>query len=216
MTTIIVFAGGETPPRQVVADIPDAGLVVAANGGYDIAAALGWRVDVVIGDLDSVLELPSHVLVEKHPTDKDATDLELTLDMVRRDGPERVVVIGGTGGRHDHEIANAMLLCSDRYSSIDEIDWISARARAHVVRRRRLLHGDIGTLVGLIPINGAASGVTTSGLRWNLEDATLESGTTRGVSNLFESPVADVRVKSGVLLAVLPSAEGSATQACGD
>jgi len=206
---MIVFAGGETPPPQVLEDLPEVALVVAADGGYDVALALGQAVDVIVGDLDSIqtLELPPHVLVERHPEDKDATDLELALDMVMADRPQRVVVVGGTGGRHDHETATAALLCSARYASIDEIDWVSARGRAHVIRGRRLIHADLGATLSLIPTNGDVHGVTTSGLRWNLTDATLTAGTTRGVSNEMTSPVADIRVRSGVLLAVLPTAQ---------
>ncbi len=207
MATVIVFAAGESPHPEVLGDLPEGAFVVAADGGYDIAEGLGHPVDVVIGDMDSIrtLELPPHVLVVRHPVDKDATDLELAMDMVMADNPERIVLVGGTGGRQDHEAATAALLCSPRYSPVDEIDWVSARGRAHVIRGRRLIHGDVGATISLIPMNGGVSAVTTTGLQWNLDDDHLGAGTTRGVSNRFVSPVAEIRVGSGVLLAVLPS-----------
>jgi thiamine pyrophosphokinase len=205
MRTVIVFAGGETPPPDTVEDLPEAGLVVAADGGYDVATRLGHPVEVVVGDIDSTAELPGHLVVERHPEDKDATDLELALDLVLRQSPERVVVVGGTGGRHDHELGTAALLCSPRWESIDEIDWMSARGRAHVVRRLRRLHGDIGSTLSLIPQGGAATGVTTRGLRWELAGDTLPFGTTRGISNRLVSPVVEVSLDSGCLLAVFPA-----------
>lgn len=207
MAAVIVFAGGEAPDPRVLEDLPEAALAVAADGGYDVAATVGHPIDVVVGDLDSLqtLELPRHVLVERHSPDKDATDLELALDLVLRDRPERVVVVGGTGGRQDHELATATLLCSTRYEGIEEIDWISVRGQAHVVRRHRIIHADVGATISLIPFHGDAVGVVTSGLRWNLQDETIQQGTTRGISNEMTSPVADVRLRSGVLLAVLPS-----------
>jgi len=54
-------------------------------------------------------------------------------------------------------------------------------------------------------MGGPAIGVTTSGLHWPLEDATLQHGTTHGVSNLFSGPVADIRLSGGCLLVVVPS-----------
>jgi thiamine pyrophosphokinase len=205
MSSIVIFAGGEHPAPGVAGELPTADLWVAADGGYEIASRMGIVIDVVVGDLDSVGPLPRHVTVERHPADKDATDLELALDRALRSKPDRVVVVGGAGGRQDHELATAILLCSDRYAEIDELDWISHRARAHVVRGRRQIHGDVGDTVSLLALNGDASGVTTTGLQWALTDENLPAGSTRGVSNRFVSPVASIEVRRGVVLAVCPT-----------
>lgn len=207
MQTILIFAGGDLPQEDMVDDIPVADTVIAADGGYDIAVALGYRVDVLVGDMDSIeaVELPNHVLVERHPTDKAATDLELALELAVRETPDRVVIVGGSGGRFDHEIALATLLCSRRWSEVGEIDWLSTRGRGHVIWGRRLIHGDVGDILTLIPMNGPALGIHTKGLHWNLDGAVLEPGSTVGVSNRFVSPVADVKVGQGCLLALLAS-----------
>ncbi len=207
MGTVLIFAGGETPPPGIVDDLPSEGTVVAADSGYDSAVELGYRVDVVVGDLDSLraVELPSHVIVERHPVSKDATDLELAMELATRDSPDRLVVVGGSGGRIDHELAIAALLCSDRWEEIDEIDWVSGRGRGHVVRRRRTVHGDVGATLTLMAVGGPAAGIHTTGLQWNFKDGALEPGSTRGVSNVMTSPVADIRVGSGCLLALLPA-----------
>lgn len=205
MKTVLVFGGGDTPLSPIVDELPRADLVVAANGGYDTALALGYRVDVLVGDFDSITAnaFPDHLIQERHPEDKDATDLELALTLVLREDPSRVVVVGASGGRLDHELAVAGLLCSDRLASIDEIDWISDRGSAHVVRRRRAIHGDVGALITLTPMHGDATGVTTKGLEWELNNDTLVAGSTRGVSNVLVSPVADIKVETGCLLVIL-------------
>ncbi|MCH8982884.1 MAG: thiamine diphosphokinase [Acidobacteria bacterium] len=204
--TILMFTGGDPPGPEIVDDLPAADLIIAADGGYDSAAELGFGVDVLVGDLDSIAatSIPDHVIVERHPADKDQTDLELALELAIREDPSRLVVVSGAGGRHDHELATAALLCSRRWERIDELDWLSSRSRAHVVRGRRILHGDIGSILSLIPAAEAASGITTKGLKWNLTDETLLYGETRGVSNVMTSPVADIRVASGCLMVVLP------------
>ncbi len=207
METVVIFTGGGSLHSSLLDELPVAELIVAADSGYDLAVELGWSVDVVVGDLDSISTdpLPGHVIVERHATDKDATDLELALDRVALEQPQRVVVVGGAGGRVDHELATATLLCSERWSEIEEIDWVTQRGWAHVVRDRRILHADVGSLLTLLPIGGPARGVSTMGLRWNLSDETLHHGSTRGVSNEFAGPVADIRVGLGCLLAVIPS-----------
>lgn len=204
MEDVLVFAGGEPLARHLTEDLPRGDLIVAADGGYDIAVECGYRVDVLVGDLDSIstTELPQHVIVEQHPTDKDASDLELALDLVSREQPSRVVVVGASGGRLDHELAVANLLCSERFAQM-EIDWVSNRGRGYVIWDRRVIHGDVGGLLTLIPVHGDATGVTVKGVRWGLEDDRLAAGSTRGLSNVLEAPVADIRVESGCLLAVL-------------
>lgn len=204
METVLIFAAGDAPLPHVVEDLPRPDLVVAVDGGYDSAISFGYAVDVLVGDLDSIADtqIPDHVIVEKHPTDKDATDLELALALVSSEIPSRVVIVGASGGRFDHELAVAGLLCSVRWSQIEEIDWVTGRGTAYVVRDRRMIHGDVGSLVSLIPMHGDAVGVTTRGLRWALDHETLHAGSARGVSNVMEAPVAYVEVDSGCLLVI--------------
>ena len=206
MDTILIFAGGDLPDARLADELPTADLVVAADSGYDVALHLGHRVDVLVGDMDSISDvaIPDQVRVERHPADKDQTDLDLAFDLALTEDPGRVVVVGGTGGRLDHEVSTSGLLCADRWADIDEIDWVSPRGWAHVVRRRRILHADVGATISLIPVGGWAIGVATSGLEWELRGEDLEAGSTRGVSNVMKAPFAEVRLESGCLLAVFP------------
>lgn len=206
MSTILIFTGGNVPDGSIVDDLPSPDLIIAADSGYDIASSLGVPVDVVVGDMDSIAatELPGHVIKEQHPADKDQTDLDLAMELALREDPTRLVVVGGAGGRHDHELGVAALIASPRWSSVDELDWLSERSRVHVVRGRRILHGDIGATVSLIPVGGDALGITTRGLRWELRGGSLPSGSSRGLSNILTMPVVDIRVEAGCLLAIFP------------
>jgi len=207
METVLIFAGGDVPAAPLAEELPAADLVVAADSGYDLAVSEGFAVDVLVGDMDSIATevIPGHVIVERHPVDKDRTDLEIALAKVAVEGPERVVVVGGSGGRLDHELAVATLITSERWARIGEVDWVTARGWAYVVRGRRIIHGDVGGLISLIAMGGTASGVTTRGLRWNLSRADLHHGMTLGVSNVFEGPIADIKVEDGCLLVVVPA-----------
>ena len=207
MSTILIFAGGDLPGADLADELPSADLILAADSGYDAADHLGFKVDVLIGDLDSITTspIPDHVVVERYPVDKDQTDLDLALELAMREDPERVVVIGGTGGRIDHEMSTLGLICSDRWSAVDELEWVSSRGRAYVVRRRRIIHGDIGATVSLVPVGGAVTGIRTSGLQWELAGEDLRSGSTMGVSNVMRAPVADIKIETGCLLVVFPN-----------
>jgi thiamine pyrophosphokinase len=206
MTAVAIFTGGEPLPSSVSGEIPDDAYLIAADSGLDHALSLGYDVDLVVGDLDSVgqeaLRL-SKARVERHPPDKEFTDLDLALQAAVELDPDRVIVIGGQGGRFDHLVGTISLLTSDRWEAVD-IEWVAARARVRIIHSGVTLHGTTGSILTLLAIDGPATGVTTSGLRWDLTDATLEPGSTLGVSNLFTAPVANIRLNSGTLVAIQP------------
>ena len=67
--------------------------------------------------------------------------------------------------------------------------------------------GAPGDLLSLLPVHGAAEGVTTEGLEYPLRGETLPPGTSRGVSNVFAASEARITVERGCLLAVRPAPE---------
>ncbi len=206
MTNVVIVAGGEPLPSSLAGEIPEDAYLIAADSGLDTVLSWGMDVDLVVGDLDSVgadALVATSAEVERHPADKDATDLDLALEAALRLDPDRIVVIGGQGGRFDHLLGTVMLLASDRWSGVD-LEWVAARSRVRVVRGGVTLHGARGSTLTLLAVLDEARGVHTTGLRWNLTDAVLTPGSTRGVSNVFTAPVATVRLSSGVLLAIQP------------
>jgi len=190
--------------------------VIAADGGVDRALALGLHVDLAIGDFDSVSAAglaaaeAEGARVDRHPTAKDATDLELALDAAIALGPARIVVVGSGGGRLDHLLGSVLLLADERYAAA-EIDAYLGEARVAVVRGSRTLAGAPGDLLSLLPVHGAAEGVTTEGLEYPLRDETLPPGTSRGISNVFSASEARITVERGCLLAVRPAPEHEET-----
>jgi thiamine pyrophosphokinase len=209
LASALVFAGGEAPPEHRLEHLDRSAFVIAADSGLDHALALGFTAAVVVGDLDSVdptalaRARADGADVEPHPAEKDETDLELALRRAVALGRRRVTVVGGGGGRHDHLLANALVLAHDDYADL-ELDALVGTARLAVIRSRAALRGTPGSFVSLLPVGGTARGIRTEGLRYPLLDEELAPGTTRGVSNEFLDPVATVSLADGVLLAVQP------------
>jgi thiamine pyrophosphokinase len=212
--TVIVVTGGDPVAVGHLPPLPEGAAVVAADSGIDRAQELGLRVDVAVGDFDSVsgpaLAAAEHAgaTVERHPEAKDATDLELALGTALRLRPKRIMVIGGNGGRLDHLLANALLLASSAFAGVEVVAQMGP-ARVTVVRRTAELTGVPGDLVTLLALHGRATGVTTQGLLYPLHDAELAAGSTRGVSNELIDRIATVSLRDGVLLAVQPGSTGT-------
>ena len=211
---VLLFTGGEPVDAALAARLPDADLVIAADSGLAAAVALGRRVDLVVGDLDSAdpamvdAARADGAEVERHPVAKDETDLELGLAAAVVRGATHVVVVGGYGGRLDHFLANALLLASPRFAST-RIEAFVGTALLTVVRGRAELRGSVGELVSLLAVGGPAVGVRTEGLEYPLCGEQLDAGGTRGVSNVFVAERAAVSLERGVLLAVQPDGGGS-------
>jgi thiamine pyrophosphokinase len=205
MKTVVVLSGGPDPPAAF--GVPSDATVIAADGG----AALAGTVDLVVGDFDSISaeRLASIAHVERHPAEKDATDLELALTAALRLEPERILVVGSAGGRLDHLLGSMLLLAGDAYADV-VVDAQLGEAAVHVVRGERVLRGEPGEVISLFAVHGDAHGVVTDGLAYPLRGETLVAGSSRGVSNIFSAAEARVVVESGVVLAVRPSGSVSA------
>ncbi|MEY3362029.1 MAG: hypothetical protein RL531_1748, partial [Actinomycetota bacterium] len=129
MREALILAGGEpVDPRwhdEVLARAADGAVVIAADSGIHHAHTLDLSVAHLVGDLDSATPdaldraRAEGTPIEMHPTDKDATDLHLALDAARRAGATRVTVLGAGGGRHDHLLANALLLTADEFADLE-------------------------------------------------------------------------------------------------
>ncbi|MFN2417302.1 MAG: thiamine diphosphokinase [Candidatus Limnocylindria bacterium] len=211
---VAVVASGELEASDAVW-LDDADLVIAADGGAGSLDRLGRLPDLVIGDLDSVDGLllrrleASGTRVESHPADKEASDTELAVEAAFDAGGSAVVVLGAMGGdRLDHEVANLLLLAD---SSLAGSDLRAVRGgtavRALHAGGRLVLDGAVGDLVTLLPVGGDASGVTTVGLRWALDAATLRIGRSRGLSNEILQAPASVQISLGTLLVIETASE---------
>jgi thiamine pyrophosphokinase len=206
---VVVVSGGEPPDPRAVLVAPIGAPVVAADKGLEHALSLGLEVTLALGDFDSASPEAVAVAeaagtpVERHPEDKDATDLELALDAAVAMAPRRVLVLAGDGGRLDHQLSTLLVLASKRYAHV-QIDALVGPAWVHVVRGSRTLEGTPGELVSLLAVAGAAEGVTTDGLEYPLRGEMLEAGSSRGISNVFATDLARVELEAGVLLAIRP------------
>jgi len=210
----LVFAGGEPVDAAGAARLPDAVFTVAADSGVEHALALGRDVDLVVGDFDSAdpaaidAAVACGAEVRRYPAEKDRSDLELALHAARAAGATHVIVVGGSGGRLDHFLANVLLLASPSFADID----IEARlddTLITVIHRAARLSGAPGDLCSLLAAGGPARGVRTTGLRYPLHGEDLLPGSTRGLSNELAEPVATVSIEHGTLLAVQPDLGGT-------
>ena len=211
--TAIVVIGGLPINKSVAKYLPQHTYVVAADSGLHSAIDLGLRVNLVIGDMDSVDHAVlvaaevNGVMVQRVPHDKDATDTELALLAAVAHGARHIVLVTGGGGRLDHQLGVLSVLQHPALRNC-AVTALWDTARMQLLRGPDLctIHGKVGDVVGLVAQSGAATGVTTNGLKWALNDGVLEAHSSRGVSNELNAPTATISLATGQLFVIQPNA----------
>ncbi|MCY3719729.1 MAG: thiamine diphosphokinase [Anaerolineaceae bacterium] len=207
----LVFANGVLTAEPLLSEtraaLPRA-TIIAADGGARLARNCGLRVDVVIGDMDSIdageLERlrAGGAQVLCHPADKDETDLELALKWAAARAYRRLRVFGAFGNRLDQTLANVQLLALEELRDCD-LQLLDGRQRVRLLRPgAHEIGGAVGDTISLLPLQGAARGIASEGLRWELKDETLAPGPARGVSNQLTAAPARLRLREGLLVLV--------------
>ena len=210
MARIVIFANGELNQPGIVAQkIRPADRIFCADGGTRHALSMGFRPEIIVGDLDSLApDLKSEleaggVKLVRFPRDKDQTDLELALGIATAEQPDEILLVAALGGRLDQMLANIFLLTRPEYASV-RLTLIDGHQKALLLRgpERVTISGRPGSTVSLIPLSPIVEQVTLTGVNWPLTDETLVFGSTFTISNTLTDYQASIRIGRGQVLLV--------------
>ena len=200
----LIVGNGEPPSRELFAACArEAELILCADGGANTASAYGYAPDYIVGDLDSVSSqskaaLAADRVVLVDPEGNVGTDGQKVLNHAVALGVTQAVLLGFTGRRTDHLLGNLSLLktFADRLTLRIVDDYCDIRLIDRCIR----FCAAIGQKISLCPLDGAAEGITTEGLKWALRSESLVPGVRDGISNeVVDNPV-EIRVERGDLL----------------
>ena len=213
----LVVAGGHIEDHEWLRwEASRAGIIISADAGAGHLWACGARPDLVVGDLDSLDQAMIDALeaagvpFDRHPTVKDATDLELAIRKAVDRGATSLSIAGATGSpsdggeRLDHLFGNVGLLGHPMVrglptrliSPMHEICLISGPETVRI-------DGEPADFVSLVPLTDHVDGITTTGLAYPLHGERLSWGTSRGISNELMQTAATVTATAGRLLVIL-------------
>lgn len=180
--------------------------VICADGGANYAMAHSLIPDYLIGDFDSITPealrwvKDTDATVTEYPANKDASDMELAIDLARTLPNQKIVLTSILGLRFDHTMANILFLASDRYKGIN----ISIHEDSLIVSPLRneslSFTGKRGDTFSIIPVSSTITGVTITGAEWDLMEATIPIGSTWSLSNRFKSETVTATLREGTAL----------------
>lgn len=205
----MIFGAGEyydETPR-----IPHDAFIVAADGGLDHTRKLGLAADMIVGDFDSLQGgMPaSGERTIALPPEKDDPDMLSALKIGWAHGSRTFHIYGALGGRVDHTISNIQLMALlARHGGIGFLHGDGTIITAICDGELDFPANDVkpGRMVSVFSHSDIATGVSESGLKYELADATMSNIRVNGVSNEFlGGRPATIAVGHGTLIVTFPA-----------
>ncbi len=187
--------------------------VIAVDAGVKAAEQLAICPDYLVGDFDTLpqehlekYEQNPDVMIRRFCAEKDDTDTEIAVELagtLEQEKKGEVVILGATGTRLDHTLANLLLmerLAEKGISAccVDAYNRISVHMQSFCIKREEQ-YGDYVSFVALTP---TVEGLTLKGFRYPLENRVLHQNVSLCISNEINHEVAGVTFETGILLMV--------------
>lgn len=223
-----IFTGGTVNLKAVSVSPEENDIVIAADSGYRTAEALGIKVDILIGDMDSLKHAPKatgDMEIIRLPEEKDVTDTQAAVELAIDKGAEGIYIIGGIGSRLDHTMSSIAIL--ERIESLFSAPlgkrrhFFGLNKQAKAARmvdayitngynRIRFLRNNSVIIpksphfryLSILSVDERVKGVTIDGCKYPLNGATLNRLEQYAVSNEITGNCAFVAVERGAIYVV--------------
>ncbi len=199
--TCWIFGGAPVSGEFKVTPPSDA-FIIAADSGYSLVKRMGFTPALLLGDFDSLEEAkPSDCDIMTVAAEKDDTDVMLAVKTALSGGYEDITIVGGTGGRLDHTLANIQTLAYV-FSQGGRCRLLSENDEAELVGAGEYVYPKKENYYLSLFAYGGDAVITTRGTKYNLTDHCLTDSFPLGVSNEILSDNCRLIVKSGRILVI--------------
>jgi thiamine pyrophosphokinase len=206
---ILIITGGRTEEEFLskLLKTENFTLIIVADSGLVLADRLKIMPDYIVGDFDSVQEAVldryrnQSTPIKTFPKEKDKTDTQIAIELALKLSPSSVTIVGATGSRMDHTLANIHLL----------LLFLQNKVEAFIVDQNNKLYlkqesffieksAQYGDYVSLLPFGEAVKGLTLKGFYYPLDSVILSAGSSLGISNEIVEDIARVEFREGIVL----------------
>lgn len=175
-------------------------LLMVLDGAYERVLRLGLKIDVVIGDFDSIKTEERLADIEYVKIDEqETTDLEKGIDWLKEHEFTEINVVWASGKRLDHTFNNISLLA--KYANLNLV-FYDDHSKAYRISSGFKKHFNKGDILSLLPL-GRVEGINTVNLKYPLKKEALELGVRSGSSNeVLEDGVVEIQYVKGDLVLI--------------
>lgn len=166
----ILITGGELPDFEYVKDFfKGESYICAADSGFDWAVKNNILCDIVVGDMDSIVN-ENELYNKEHQVrlfdvDKDDTDTHIGLEVLKSKTLDKIILIGGGGGRLDHLLGVFSFFESSLYPDL----WITKREKVLFIDKKTSLKNYRHSKLSVFPVGEVRCSILSYGLKWELD-----------------------------------------------
>ena len=195
MKKVALFLNGEKPKNNPNLEKYD--WVVCTDGAYVFLSKSQIEPDLIIGDLDSIESLPSHV-PHLHTPDQNFTDFEKALSHIIKSGFIDIDVFAANGLEQDHFLGN--LTTALKYKNKCNLVFYDDNQMYFFTNKQTKVDDVLDKMVSLFPFPKATK-VFTKGLKYVLNGQTLNMKKNKiGTRNTAIEETIKIHYKKGNLL----------------
>ena len=191
----LIALNGDCPSPEFLRELSIGRALIAADGGYRHYLSAGLKPCVVVGDMDSIEDLPINTELIRYDPEKDRTDGQLAIEAAVERGAEEISLTCALSRDMGHVIENIrMMLFSPVPIKIEEPEMSifllkGGDSSTGVPEGRR---------VSVVPM-GESADIVLKGFKYDFDGVLRDKS---GISNLSKES-AEIRVKEGILAVFL-------------
>jgi thiamine pyrophosphokinase len=204
----LIITGGEVISKErIMAEIDSDTYVVCVDKGAETALEYGIRIDLVVGDFDSISK-EAYKRIEdvaiEYPKEKDFTDTELAVVEAIRRNKVHIKIANATGSRVDHTLSNFLLLY--KYKEYD-IRIFGNDFEAFLIQKDLIIDNSEGMTFSLVPMTDTIEGLSLEGFKYPLDKRDVKKGDSLCISNIITDQTASIRFAKGSALIIITNLE---------
>jgi thiamine pyrophosphokinase len=195
MQKLALFLNGEKPKNIHSLEKYDA--IYCTDGAFHFLEEVNIVPDLIIGDFDSIQNLPEHI-ENIHTPDQNFTDFEKAIKIIIEKGFKSIDVFAANGMEQDHFLGN--MTTALKYRKKIKITFYDDNQTYYFIDKKVVLNNVMNKKVSLFPFPKAKK-VFSKGLMYPLNGMTLSMKKNRiGTRNLATANKVEISFEKGNIL----------------
>lgn len=196
----IIIGAGNFQNEVIIKEKDD--FLICADAGYSYIKDTDLKVDLLVGDFDSLNDIPTNINIYKLPKEKDETDLYVAIDEGIKQGYTEFLIYGSLGGRIEHSIANIQILSKLAIQKI-KAKLIDQNTIVEVLTEGTYIYDpELNGYLSLFSLS-EKSLISLKNLKYELDKKELTHLFPLGIDNEFIGLVSTIYIHQGLVLSII-------------
>lgn len=179
---IVLFGNGDLPVHSYTRKkLQEAATLICVDGGADKVISSGFKPDIILGDLDSIMKDEKRYQCPVIPLkDQSKNDLEKSLEWCIKQNISEIDLIGFFGGRDDQYLVTMEI--TKKFINEIRMTLYTNFSIIYCVNQYTEIQSEPGQIISIISFYPETK-ITTEGLKYSLNSSALLSPS-NGISNI--------------------------------